>query len=41
MSLASEWERLVEALKRLWMVLVEKGYAGWIVWAARQAGAPV
>lgn len=30
------WEHLLEALKHLWEVLVDKGYAGWLVWAAEK-----
>jgi hypothetical protein len=32
----SGWEHLLRALKELWAALVEKGYAGWIIWAANK-----
>jgi len=32
-----EWENLKAALQRLWQVMVDKGYAGWLVWLLRMA----
>ena len=34
----SGWEHLLRALREFWDMLVEKGYAGWLVWFADRIG---